>query len=378
MRFRRVLVGWMLALAALAAGAQPAADRFSDEEFAALIPRLSETGGAFPVENFVSNERTFQVVIPPLRDHVRPGGVYLGVGPEQNFTFINAVRPAIVFIIDIRRQNMLEHLMYKMAFEKSATRADFLSYIFSRPRPPTVSTDTNITELLKAYLPIEPSKPLMLDHQDAAIAELHARFPGLMSDKDDKTLRHLYSTFFEGGPLLTYAGPRPAVVDPGRRGWATMATLLTATDADGRQRSYLASEEAFLFVKHLHERNLIVPVVGDFAGSKAIRAVGEYLASRHQTVTAFYCSNVEQYLFRDNKWKAFYDNVGTLLLDDTAMFIRAFDKPTVRMSAAASPSSQAAADADELLAPMKEFLGAYKSGKIKTYDDIKALSKLPE
>jgi hypothetical protein len=154
-----------------------------------------------------------------------------------------------------------------------------------------------------------------------------------------------------------------------------MATLLSATDADGRQQSYLASENNFLFVKHLEERNLIVPIVGDFAGTKAIRAVGEYVAGRQLKVTAFYCSNVEQYLFRDNRWKPFYDSVATLPLDDTSMFIRAFDKPTVRMSAAASPSSQASADIDEVLAPMKEFLAAYTAGKIKTYDDVRGLSK---
>lgn len=92
-------------------------------------------------------------------------------------------------------------------------------------------------------------------------------------------------------------------------------------------------------------------------------------------MTAFYCSNVEQYLFRDNRWRAFYDSVATLPLDDTSMFIRSFDKPTVRMSVAASPSSQASADIDELLAPMKEFLAAYAAWRIKTYDDIKGLSK---
>ena len=48
MRLRRVLVGWMLALVWLTGNAQKAADRFTDEEFAALIPRASEEGGAFP------------------------------------------------------------------------------------------------------------------------------------------------------------------------------------------------------------------------------------------------------------------------------------------------------------------------------------------
>jgi hypothetical protein len=375
MRLRPVLACWMLAFVCLTGRAQPAADRLTDEAFAALISRLSEEGGAFPVENFVSNERTFQVVIPRLREHVRPGGVYIGVGPEQNFTFINAVQPALVFIIDIRRQNMLEHLMYKAAFEASATRADFLSYIFSRPRPPNLGTDTDVTSMLKAYLFVGSSKALRTTHEKAAISSFHARFPGLLTNKDDDTLNHLYSTFFDGGPLLTYVGPKPEVTDPALRTWAPMATLLSATDANGRQQSYLASETSFLFIKHLEERNLIVPIVGDFGGPKAIRAVGDYLKSQHLSVTAFYCSNVEQYLFRDQKWRAFYDSVTTLPIDDTSMFIRSFDKPAVRMAAAASTSSLSAVEIDEAVAPMNEFLAAYAGGKIKTYEDIKTLSK---
>jgi hypothetical protein len=375
---RRALIGWVLACLILPAAQAPqaqSADRLTDEAFAALSTTLSEDGGAFPVENFVSNERSFLYVLDDLRERVKPGGVYVGVGPEQNFTFISAVRPALVFLLDIRRQNMLEHLMYKMAFEASASRADFLSYLFARPRPPNLTPDMNITALLRAYLNVVPKKDLSKAHENAALEALHTRFPGLLTDKDDKVLRHLYSTFYEGGPLLTYVGPRPPVANPGVRSWATMATLLASTDGQGRQRSYLASEEGFLFVKGLHERNLMVPVVGDFAGPKAIRAVGEYVAGRKMTVTTFYCSNVEQYLFRDTRFKPFYDSVLTLPLDDTSMFIRSFDKPATRMSSAAAPTDQNLFDDKVMTAPMRAFLAAYTDGKIKTHMDVERLSK---
>ena len=63
------------------------------------------------------------------------GGVYLGVGPEQNFTYMAAIRPAMAFILDIRRQAVMQHLMFKAVFESSADRADFISLLFAKPRP---------------------------------------------------------------------------------------------------------------------------------------------------------------------------------------------------------------------------------------------------
>jgi hypothetical protein len=39
-------------------------------------------------------------------------GVYVGVGPYQNFTYISALDPDIAFVVDIRRKNLLHHLLY--------------------------------------------------------------------------------------------------------------------------------------------------------------------------------------------------------------------------------------------------------------------------
>ena len=105
-----------------------------------------------------------------------------------------------------------------------------------------------------------------------------------------------------------------------------MQQLMTATDADGGAHSYLNTEEAFRFLKDLESRNLIVPVVGDFAGPKAIRAVGGYLRDKGATVSAFYVSNVELYLNRELLLEPFCRNAATLPVTDTSVFIRsAFD-----------------------------------------------------
>jgi hypothetical protein len=92
-----------------AAGELPS--QLSDQEFWRLVTEMSESGGYFRSDNFVSNETTFQFVIPELKNTIKPGGVYMGVGPDQNFTYIVNLEPKISFILDIRRQNMLQHLI---------------------------------------------------------------------------------------------------------------------------------------------------------------------------------------------------------------------------------------------------------------------------
>src|SRR5438552_6533893 len=94
--------------------------RFSDKAFWQLSADLSEAGGSFRSDNFLSNENAFQTVIPELRAALPQGGVYIGVGPEQNFTYIAALRPKLAFIVDIRRQNLVEQLLYKAFFELSS------------------------------------------------------------------------------------------------------------------------------------------------------------------------------------------------------------------------------------------------------------------
>ena len=102
-------------------------------QFAAIIERISEEGGYFWNDNFVSNEASYLHPLRKLRELGIEGGVYLGVGPNQNFTYIAKLRPHYAFIIDIRRQNFLEHLFFKALFHFSRNRSEYLSLLLSRP-----------------------------------------------------------------------------------------------------------------------------------------------------------------------------------------------------------------------------------------------------
>src|SRR5258707_3004522 len=130
--------------------------KLSDQDFWRLTEQLSEPGGSFRSENFLSNERGYQWVIPDLVAKVSAGGVYVGVGPEQNFAYIVALKSRMAFIVDIRRGNLLEHLLYNALFEMSDDRAEFLSRLFSRKRPEGLSKSSTVEYLFDAYQHAEP------------------------------------------------------------------------------------------------------------------------------------------------------------------------------------------------------------------------------
>jgi hypothetical protein len=87
-------------------------DQLSDQEFWRMVADLSEPSGPYTGDNWISNEASIQDVMIPLRQLAKPGGVYMGVGPEQNFTYIATLRPKMAFILDVRRGNLDLQLMY--------------------------------------------------------------------------------------------------------------------------------------------------------------------------------------------------------------------------------------------------------------------------
>jgi len=315
------LVPALLVLAPVPTAQPPAsrlAPRLSGPEFFALMTELSEGDGFFRSDNLVSNELFMQRVIPDLTLIVKPGRVYLGVGPEQNFTYMADIKPAMAFIIDVRRGNLQLHLMYKALFELSVDRADFVSRLFSMKRPAGLDRKSSVQNIFTAYAEPRPRSPELYKQNVSAIRRLFTRKDGLeLSQEDLKGIEEIYQAFYSRGLDIHYE------VAPGSAGsFPTYAELMIATDETSVPRSYLATEENFAMIKDLHSRNLIVPVVGNFGGPKAIRAVGKYLRARSALVSAFYVSNVEQYLLREGGLDEFCASAASLPLDESSTFIR--------------------------------------------------------
>jgi len=315
-------------LVALCAGAASTAaappSRFTDQEFWTLVTDLSEPGGSFRSDNLLSNELRLQFVIPDLLRVVPRGRAYVGVGPEQNFTYIAAVQPAVAFIVDIRRGNLQLQLMYKALFELSGDRADFVSRLFSRKLPDGLGAGASARQIFDAVAAAEPSDALYDRNLKAIDAQLLARHGFPLSADDLKGIEHVLHAFYVFGPAINYSSSESDGVNATTGNYRpSYAELMEATDSEGHARGYLATDDAFAYVKTLESKNLVVPIVGDFGGPRALRALGGYLKSHAMTVSAFYVSNVEQYLRVERVWGSFCGNAARLPIDDASTFIRA-------------------------------------------------------
>jgi hypothetical protein len=296
--------------------------RLSSQDFWRLTEDLSEPNGYFRSDNLLSNEMVFQRVLPDLLSKTKPGGVYMGVGPEQNFTYMAAMRPRMAFIVDIRRGNTWTQLMYKALFELSADRAEFVSRLFTKKRPDGLTPKSTASELMGAYWDIPTSDEATYNtNLKALINQLKVKDSLPLPDTDVDGISAVYHAFYWFGPSMTYGASVSSNAAVAARG-TTYADLMMQTDAMGQGLSYLATEDNFRFLKGLEEKNLLVPVVGNFGGPKAIRAVGTYVRDHGATVAAFYVSNVEQYLRQDGIWNNFCGNVASLPLDEASVFIR--------------------------------------------------------
>jgi hypothetical protein len=297
--------------------------QYTDAEFWKLINDLSEPGGTFQFENFVSNEASYQNVLPELTKRVKPGGVYLGVAPEQNFTYIAALQSKVGFVIDIRRQNMIEMLMYKALFEISPNRADFVSKLFSRRRPAGLTTQSSALQIFAAFEGI-PTDTALLAETVKAVKDNLIRQHGFKPVGDDEQkLELILNVMMTSGPGVDYTsgsanrlgGPLP-----------NYFTLMVNSDRAGKRWAYLETEERYQYIKTMQQKNLIVPLVADFAGPKTLQALAKYLKDRGATVSVFYISNVEDYL--DGKWATYVANLKALPQDASTYLIRAIPRAT--------------------------------------------------
>jgi hypothetical protein len=289
----------------------------SDVEFSRLIHQISEDGGYFWSNNYISNETSYLHVLDDLEKHQVKGGVYLGVGPNQNFTYIAAIRPELAFIVDIRRQNLLEHLLFKILIEKSESREDYLSRLLGRRLATRFSATTPLADIVTAIEAAPPDESYFREQLSEVEKELRGIAELALTEADFEELRQIHGEFFRQGFEIKYDSWRSFF-------FPSLKEFVLETDLHGRNRNWLASVEGFEYVRTMQRENRIVPLVGDFAGEQALRRLGRVLESRGATVSAFYLSNVEFYLFRQRKWPAFVDNVRELPTNERSVFIRAY------------------------------------------------------
>ena len=290
--------------------------RYTDAEFWRILTDFSEPNGAFPYENFVSNEVSYQDILPDLSRIIKSGGAYLGVATEQNFSYIAAIRPKVAFILDIRRQNMIELLLYKALFEMSADRVEFVSRLFSRPKPVGLKSTTSAEEIFKAFEPISGNTNLHKQTLQAIKDRLVKQHQFKLVGDDEQKIEYVFNVFLRGGPRMDYAY---ASSSPNNQ-VPSYYNLMVATDGRGKNWAYLETEDRYKYIRDMQLKNLIIPLVADFGGPKTIKTIGKYLRDHGSTVSVFYISNVEDYL--QALWPRYRSNLAALPTDESTLLIR--------------------------------------------------------
>jgi hypothetical protein len=332
----------------------------SPPSFAAAVAALSEPGGYFDTDNLISNERSYLQVIPDLRRQSIRGGAYIGVGPDQNFSYISEVRPAVAFIIDVRRDNLLLHLLFKALFELSETRMEYLAHLTGRPLPPALNGWRGAPiDRLVAYFDKTPASSEAIDSRRRRVEAALRRTGVPLTSEDLATIAAFHRRFMDDGLSLRFnsAGRPPQAYYP------TYRDLLLETDAAGAQANYLASEDSYQFVKSMQVQDRIVPVVGDISGPSALQAVGRAIGARGERLSAFYVSNVEFYLFGQGAFPRFITNLTAIPRHRHAVLIRSVFG---RYSSFGRPGDASQSQ----LHPLDDLIAGHNDGRYRSYGEL--------
>ncbi len=334
----------------------------SNSEFSRVIHDFSESAGDFHSDNLISNEASYLQVAAQLRKMNIRGGAYIGVGPEQNFSYIAILKPEYAFILDIRRDNLMIHLFYKALFEMSEDRFSFLCLLFGK-KPRHAAPDSASLQSLLDSLERPPSQEDKWEASHRDIEEHLAQYGVPLDTADLTKIFRIHAEFVRSGTALTYK----LRDKPARSFYPTYRELALEKNEEGKSDGFLVNEQNYKYVRRMQQQNRIIPLVGDFAGKRTLLEIGRYLEEKKLTVSAFYTSNVEAYLFEDSLFERFAQNAVSLPRSKNSMFIRSCFRSAI---GAPHPRSKPRYHSVQLLQNMNSFSEVFARGTYKTYEDL--------
>ncbi len=348
-----------------AAGASPpvVAAKGERQSFVERVTRLSDSGAFFDTDNLISNESSYGHVLGALERLEVHGGVYLGVGPDQNFAYIARIRPTLAFIVDIRRDNLLQHLLFKALFELSPTRVEYLVALYGRA-PPADPSSWESRPLGEVTGFVDQSRPLD-DHGAGVRRRVGGRISSFglaLDDSDRATIDRFHRTFIDSGLSLRFQ----TFGRPPRSFYPTHRQLLHETDLEGRPASFLGSEASYQVVRELQLADRVVPVVGDL-GSGVLGRVGALLDELGMAVSALYTSNVEFYLWRQGTFGRYAAQVSALPRDQRSVIIRSYFGDSW---GSPHPAAVAGYHSTQLLQHLADFAEVHRGGGFRGYGDL--------
>jgi len=299
----------------------PRSPALSDAVFGQWLEQCSERGNDFISDNWVSNETAYADHLDFLRRTVPSNSVFIGVGPEQNFSYLAAVPYRYAFIVDIRRGNLLQHLYYKVLFEDCETPQQWLAALCSRPCDPGWErlAYSDWLERLATAKADPRQAAVFLDHFRRRVTQLNF----VTRDSDWKFLARLQNEFAAKGLDVRFEYRLPKADEPT---FPTFREVLLARDPAGHYGCFLADPAGYGRVRHMQQENRIIPVIGDFGGRRTFGEIAAILRRHNLKVGLFYASNVEFYLmprrFPGAKMENFVWNLECLPTSPATLLLR--------------------------------------------------------
>ena len=323
-----------------------------DQSIAQVIAACSEPTLARPTDNFISNEDSIPRVLGEFESRAEKEGVYLGVGPDQNFSMIARTDPSLAFIVDFRRQNLLLHLLHKALFALSHTRIAYLERLTCR-KPAALGPETELEPLVQAF----QAAPYLCSVQDETIREVRVQLQSLAVVRDEE--------WPDMARIQTrIAGPGLNARFLAMRMYPTLANLILAKNRNGDASHFLTSEKLYGQLRQLHINDCIIPIVGDFAGAQTFAALGDWLRARRFKSSVFYVSDVEFFLLRQRRFAAYLANLERIPWSKSALLVRTSTREIEHPQRVAGDSSTT------ILEPVASFLKRARAGRVNTLEDL--------
>ena len=308
-------------LTAVLACSGVAADRIQPPStFAQQITALSEPEGYFDTDNLISNESSYQQVLPELRRTRRFTAAPTWVSGRTRTSHTSRRRAlrspssstsaATIFCCTSCSRRCSRSHVPASTTSRSSSAA---------PCPPRSSAwraapvDRLVSYVDAPALRLPPST-----HCGRGSTPPSPAVGVTLSAEDLRTIDRFHRRFIEEGVSLRFqsTGRPPRSYYPtyrrasDRHGWIRPSGQLPRL-----RRRVPVSERS-------PGPRQVIPVVGDLSGPSAIAAIGKLLGVRRIEVSAFYVSNVEFYLFGEGAFPRYITNLGRLPHAGNSVIIR--------------------------------------------------------
>lgn len=323
-----------------------------DQSFGSVVRALSEPETGPAADNLVSNEDSYPRIAADVAQRRPVDGVYVGVGPDQNFTILAHAAPRLAFVLDYRRRNLLLHLVHKALFSLSENRVAYLSRLTAR-RPTGLPADPDADQLVAAFSAARFERRRL----DAAIAEAAAVLQPL-----DVVAASEWDAVATIQAKL--AGPGMNARFLALPMYPTLGRLVKTRDRRGAAAHLLANEDRYRLVRHLQRNDLVIPLVGDFGRPHGLDKLSDWLKAHRLRVGLLYISDVEFFLIRAGRLRDYADNLTSLPWADGALIARTSTREIAHSERFPGDSSTT------IVRSVASFLEGVAAGKVATVDDL--------